>query len=327
MLSYIIERVLTAIPTLFFIALISFVIMELPPGDYLSYYIQQLEARGQRNAAEEAAALAQRYNLDDPAHVRFIGWITRFVQGDFGYSFEYNRPVRDLIGERLALTMLLSLTSLIISWGIGIPLGVYSATHQYTWQDNLFTAIAFIGLGLPSFMLALMFLVYGYKWFGVVQTGLFSPEFQTAPWSFAKLIDLLQHLWIPAAIVAVSGTAGIIRMMRGNLLDELRTNYVQATRAKGVPERVTIWKHAVRNAMHPLVMSLGLSLPLIVSGSEVTGIILNLPTTGPLYLQAIRHYDTYLAGAMLLIIAGTLVLGNLLADILLAWLDPRIRYD
>jgi peptide/nickel transport system permease protein len=327
MLSYIIERVITAIPTLFLIALLSFVIMELPPGDYLSYYIQQLEARGQRNAEEEAAALAARYNLNDPAHVRFVGWITRFVRGDFGYSFEYNRPVRELIGERLSLTMLLSLSSLILSWGIGIPLGVYSATHQYTWQDNIFTAIAFIGLGLPSFMLALMFLVYGYKWFGVVQTGLFSPEFETAPWSLAKVIDLLQHLWIPAAIVAVSGTAGIIRMMRGNLLDEIRTNYVQAVRAKGVPERVVIWKHAVRNALHPLVMSLGLSLPYIVSGSEVTGIILNLPTTGPLYLQAIRHYDTYLAGTMLMIIAGMLVVGNLLADILLAWLDPRIRYD
>lgn len=327
MLSYIIQRIITSIPTLFFIAVLSFVIMELPPGDYLSYYIQQLEARGQLNAKEEAQALAERYNLNDPAYVRFTAWLARFVQGDFGYSFEYNRPVRELIGERLALTIMLSLVSLVISWGIGIPLGVYSATHQYTWQDNLFTTIAFIGLGLPSFMLALMFLVYGYKWFGVVQTGLFSPEFEMAPWSFAKFVDLLQHLWIPAAIVAVSGTAGIIRMMRGNLLDELRTNYVQATRAKGVPERITIWKHAVRNAMHPLVMSLGLSLPYIVSGSEVTGIILNLPTTGPLYLQAIRHYDTYLAGTMLMIIAAMLVVGNLLADIALAWLDPRIRYD
>jgi peptide/nickel transport system permease protein len=327
MLSYIIQRILTAIPTLFFIAVLSFVIMELPPGDYLSYYIQQLEARGQMNAKQEAQALAERYQLNDPAYLRFVGWLTHFVQGDFGYSFEYRRPVRELLGERLALTLTLALASLVISWGIGIPLGVYSATHQYTWQDNLFTSIAFIGLGLPSFMLALMFLVYGFKWFGTVQTGLFSAQYDTAPWSVAKLIDLLKHLWIPAAIVAVSGTAGIIRMMRGNLLDELRTNYVQATRAKGVPERITIWKHAVRNAMHPLVMSLGLSLPYIISGSEVTGIILNLPTTGPLYLQAIRHYDTYLAGTMLMIFAVLLVLGNLLADIMLAWLDPRIRYD
>jgi peptide/nickel transport system permease protein len=327
MLSYILQRVVTAIPTLFFIAVVSFVIMELPPGDYLSYYIQQLEARGQRNAREEAAALAQRYNLNDPSYIRFGNWLWRFIQGDFGYSFEYNRPVRELIGERLALTIMLSLVSLIISWGIGIPLGVYSATHQYTWQDNLFTAIAFVGLGLPSFMLALIFLVYGFRWFGVVQTGLFSPEFETAPWSVARLVDLFKHLWIPAGIVAVSGTAGIIRMMRGNLLDELRVNYVQAVRAKGVPERVVVWKHAVRNAMHPLVMSLGLSLPYIVSGSEVTGIILNLPTTGPLFLQAVRHYDTYLAGTMLMIVAGMLVIGNLLADIMLAWLDPRIRFD
>lgn len=327
MLSYIIQRVISAIPTLFFIAVLSFVIMELPPGDYLTYYIEQLEARGQRNAQEEAMALAQRYNLNDPAAIRFISWLGRFVTGDFGYSFEYNRPVRELIGERLALTMVLSLVSLLISWGIGIPLGVYSATHQYTWQDNLFTAVAFIGLGLPSFMLALMFLVFGFKWFGVVQTGLFSPEFETAPWSLGKAFDLFQHIWVPAAIVAVSGTAGLIRMMRGNLLDELRVNYVQATRAKGVPERVVIWKHAVRNALHPLVMSLGLSLPYIVSGSEVTGIILNLPTTGPLFLQAVRHYDTYLAGTMLMLVAVMLVVGNLIADVLLAWLDPRIRYD
>lgn len=327
MLSYIIQRVLTAIPTLFFIAMISFVIMELPPGDYLTFYIQQLEARGQRNAKEEAEALAQRYHLHDPAYVRFGSWLGNFVRGDFGYSFEYNRPVRDLIGERLALTAILSLASLIITWGIGIPIGVYSATHQYTWQDNLFTAIAFVGLGLPSFLLALIFLVFGFKLFGGVQTGLFSPNFETAAWSFAKVVDLLKHLWVPAAIVAVTGTAGLIRMMRGNLLDELRVNYVQATRAKGVPERTVIWKHAVRNAMHPLVMSLGLSLPYIVSGSEITGIVLNLPTTGPMYLQAIRHFDTYLAGTMLMLIAAMLVLGNLISDILLAWLDPRIRYD
>ncbi|RIK40498.1 MAG: ABC transporter permease [Chloroflexi bacterium] len=327
MFSYIIQRVLTAIPTLFLITVLGFVIMELPPGDYLTYYIQQLEAQGVRNAQEEAAALAQRYNLNEPAVVRFFSWLGRFVRGDFGESFEYRRPVRELIGERLALTVALAVASLLITWGIGIPIGVYSATHQYTWKDNLFTTVAFIGLGLPSFMLALIFLVFGFRVFGSVQTGLFSPAFESAPWSFAKLVDLLKHLWVPAAIVAVSGTAGIIRMMRGNLLDELRVNYVQAVRAKGVPERAVIWKHAVRNALHPLVMSFGMSLPLLVSGSELTGIILNLPTTGPLYLQAVRHYDTYLAGTMLILVAFMLVVGNLLADIVLAWLDPRIRYD
>jgi len=327
MLQYIAQRVVSIIPTLILIAVVGFIIMELPPGDYLTWYIQQLESQGHSGAREQVMVLRARYALDRPAYWRFGNWVVHLVQGDFGYSFFYNRPVRDLIGERLAMTAVLAITSMIITWGIGITVGVYSATHQYSFGDHLFTGLAFLGLGIPNFLLALVFLLLGLKLFNSVPLGLFSTQFQDAPWSLAKLMDLFKHLWIPAGIVALSGTAGLIRVMRGNLLDTLNQAYVQVARAKGVSERVVVWKYAVRTAIHPLVMSLGMSLPGIVSGSEITGIVLNLPTTGPLYLQALRRQDMYLGGTMLILIAVMLVIGNLLADILLLWVDPRVRYD
>ena len=225
------------------------------------------------------------------------------------------------------MTVIVSLLSLLIAWGIGIPVGVYSATHQYSLGDHVITALALIGVGVPGFLLALVFMVVGFLWTGSAPTGLFSPGFEGAPWSVARVLDLGKHIWIPAIIVAISGTAGLVRTMRANLLDVLRVNYVQAARAKGLKESKVIWKHAVRTALHPLVMGLGMSLPFVVSGSEITGIVLNLPTTGPLYLQAVRQQDTYLAGTFLVLLALMLVLGNLLADILLVIVDPRIRYD
>lgn len=327
MTGYIIQRIITAIPTLFLITTMGFILMELPPGDFLDYRIQQLEQQGHAGARQEAEALRARYALDKPFWYRYGNWLIHFVQGDFGYSFAYNRPVRELIGERLMLTVALSLTSLLLIWVIGIPIGVLSATRQYSLRDHFFTALAFLGLGVPSFLLALICLVVGLRLFGEVPIGLFSREYEAAPWSLAKVVDLLQHIWVPALIVAVSGTAGLIRTMRGNLLDVLRVNYVQAARARGLKEATVVWKHAVRNAMHPLVMGLGLSLPYIVSGSEITGIILNLPTTGPMYLQALRQQDMYLGGTMLILISLMLLIGNLIADIVLVWLDPRIRYD
>jgi peptide/nickel transport system permease protein len=223
--------------------------------------------------------------------------------------------------------LVLSLSSMVISWGIGVTVGIYSATHQYSFADHLFTGLAFLGLGVPNFFLALVLLLVGLRLFGVVPIGLFSAQFESAPWSFARVIDLLKHLWIPAAIVGVSGTAGLIRMMRGNLLDTLNQNYVQVARSKGLSENVVVLKYAVRTAVHPLVMSLGMSLPGIVSGSGITAIVLNLPTTGPLYLQALRRQDMYLGGTILILLSVMLVIGNLLADVLLAWLDPRIRYE
>ena len=327
MLKYVARRFLAMIPTVFLIVLVGFVIMELPPGDYLTFRLQQLEAQGHTGAKQEIESLRQRYALDAPLYERFLSWIWRFVRGDFGDSFQYNRPVRELIGERLLMTVILSVSSMIITWTLGIAIGVYSATHQYSFGDHLFTTIAFLGLGVPNFLLALLFLVIGSRLLGSVPIGLFSPEYESAPWSLARVVDLLKHLWIPASIVAVSGTAGLIRVMRGNLLDTLRLNYVQVARAKGLPERVVIWKYAVRTAMHPLVMSLGMSLPYVLSGSEITGIVLNLPTTGPLYLQALRQQDMYLGGTMLIFMSILLVIGNFLADLLLVWVDPRVRYE
>ena len=327
MLKYVARRFLAMIPTVFLIVLVGFVIMELPPGDYLTFRLQQLEAQGHTGAKQEIESLRQRYALDAPLYERFLSWIWRFVRGDFGDSFQYNRPVRELIGERLLMTVILSVSSMIITWTLGIAIGVYSATHQYSFGDHLFTTIAFLGLGVPNFLLALLFLVIGSRLLGSVPIGLFSPEYESAPWSLARVVDLLKHLWIPASIVAVSGTAGLIRVMRGNLLDTLRLNYVQVARAKGLPERVVIWKYAVRTAMHPLVMSLGMSLPYVLSGSEITGIVLNLPTTGPLYLQALRQQDMYLGGTMLILMSILLVVGNFLADLLLVWVDPRVRYE
>ncbi len=327
MLKYIGQRILSMIPTLFIIVVIGFIIIELPPGDYLSYYITQLEAQGYEGAHLEAEALRVRYNLYDPAYKRFVSWLFRFVQGDFGESFAYRKPVRELIGERLAMTLIVSFTSLILSWAIGIPVGVYSATHQYSFGDQFFTVVAFVGVGVPSFVLALLLLVGGSRLFGFVPAGLFSSEFENAPWSLAKLVDLLKHMWVPALIVSVTGTAGLIRVMRGNLLDVQRMPYMQTARAKGVREGRLVWKYGVRNAIHPLVMSLGMSLPGLISSTAITGIVLNLPVMGPMYLQATRTQDVYLAGTFLILITVLLVIGNLLADILLAVLDPRVRYE
>ncbi len=327
MIKYIVQRVMATIPTLLLIVVVGFIIIELPPGDYLTYRIQQLEAQGHTGAKEEVANLRRRYGLDLPVYQRFVKWAFNFVRGDFGDSFAYMKPVRSLIGERLLMTVILSVSSMLITWVLGLFIGVYSATHQYSIGDHFFTGVAFLGLGMPSFLLALIFLLVGTRLFGEVPIGLFSPEYQTAPWSLARVGNLLQHLWIPAAIVAISSTAGLIRVMRGNLLDTLGANYVQVARSKGLPERTVVWKYAVRTAMHPLIMSLGMSLPGLVSGESITGIILNLPTTGPLYLQSLQVQDMYLGGTMLVLISVLLVIGNLLADIMLAWLDPRIRYD
>jgi peptide/nickel transport system permease protein len=326
MLRYIGRRILSMIPTLFIIIVIGFVIIELPPGDYLTHYIAQLQAQGYEGAEKEAEFLRMRYALDEPAWKRFFNWLFHFVQGDFGDSFAYRRPVRELIGDRLAMTLVVSLTSLIVAWVIGIPVGVYSATHQYSFADQFFTVVAFLGVGVPSFVLALILLVGGSRLLGYVPAGLFSPAFESAPWSLAKILDLLKHLWVPALIVSVTGTAGLIRVMRGNLLDVQRMPYMQTVRAKGVKERRITWRYGVRNAIHPLIMTLGTSLPSI-SSTAITGIVLNLPVMGPMYLQATRTQDVYLAGTFLIMITVLLVIGNLLADVLLAILDPRVRYD
>lgn len=327
MVRYILRRILIAIPTLFMIAVVGYITMELPPGDYVTRYVAQLEASGQSGARDRGAVLRKLYNMDDPTTMRFVYWITRFVQGDFGDSMIYQRPVRELVAERLPLTLALTFPAFILSWLIGVSLGIYSATHQYSIGDNVLTVLAFLGLGLPGFLIALALLVVAWRVTGNAYVGLFSGEFASAPWSLAKVLDLAKHLWIPVTAVVVTGTAWVVRVMRGNLLDELRVNYVQAVRAKGVPESTVILKHAVRNAFHPLLMALGGVLAWLISGTSIVEQVLGLPTLGPLFIQATLEQDIYLSGTILIIISFLLVLGNLLADIALAWLDPRIRFD
>ncbi len=327
MIEYIFRRILMAIPTLFLVAIVGYISMELPPGDYVTRYVAQLEASGQSGARDRGATLRQLYNLDDPTSVRFVRWLTRFVQGDFGDSMIYQRPVRELIAQRLPLTLALTIPAFVLSWFIGVGLGVYSAIRQYSIGDNLLTLLAFLGLGLPGFLIALILLVVTWKLTGNVYIGLFSENMAAAPWSVAKFIDLAKHIWIPIFTVVLTGTAWVMRVMRGNLLDEMRVNYVQATRAKGVPERVVIWKHAVRNAFHPLVMALGSVLAWLIGGTSIVEQVLGLPTLGPLFIQATLEQDIYLSGTILIIISFMLVIGNLLADIALAWLDPRIRFN
>src|SRR5450759_3858111 len=253
--------------------------------------------------------------------------IKGFVVGDFGQSFQFNMPVSQLIWGRLGLTLIFSFLALIFSWVVAIAMGVYSATHRYTIPDYFITVMQFIGLAVPNFMLALVMMVFAQKFFNIEGGGLYSRAFQDAPFSFAKFLDLLNHLWIPVIVIGASGTAWLSRVMRANLLDVLNMQYVQTARAKGLTENVVTWKHAFRNAIHPLIMVLGGSLPGIISGETVVAIVLNLPTSGPLYFNALLNKDMYLAGAFLMLLAVLLLIGNLGADMLLAWVDPRIRYE
>jgi peptide/nickel transport system permease protein len=327
MLSYIARRIAAAIPTVLIIIVIGFFLMELPPGDYVSFYITELARQGTSASEDQIAMLRRIYALDQPVHIRFVRWLWRFIQGDFGESFAYREPVRDLVAERIWMTLAVSIFSLIISWAIGIPIGVYSATHQYKIGDQLFTLLAFFGVGVPSFMVALVLIVISLRWFDYVPLGLFSREYEEAAWSLAKFVDLMKHLWVPGLIVAITGTAGLMRVMRGNLLDELNRDYIQTARAKGLAERTVVWKHAVRNAIHPLIMSFGMSFPRLISGTAIVGIVLNLPVMGAMYLSAVRQQDIYLGGTFLILITLMTVVGNLVADILLGLVDPRIRYQ
>lgn len=327
MLAYLVRRFIYMVTTLVLISVIGFFIINLPPGSYLDVYQAQRQNMGTFTAEAELEAIKRRYGLDQPIYVQYWKWATGFVQGDFGRSFQYNREVKDLIWERLGYTALIASLTLAFTWVVAIPIGIYAATHQYKIGDNAATFVGMAGLSIPDFMLALVLMVVAQRVFGFSVGGLFSREYIDAPWSFAKFVDLLKHLWIPVFIVGISGTAGLMRIMRGNLLDVLNMQYVQAARARGLRESTVVVKHAVRNAIHPLIMLLGLSLPSIISGSLVVSIVMGLPTVGPLYFNALRQQDMFLAGTVLMFLAGMLVLGNFLADLLLAVADPRIRYE
>jgi peptide/nickel transport system permease protein len=327
MVAYFLRRFLYMLTTLVFVSMIGFTVINLPPGTYIDVYIAQRQMQGTNTAQSEIETMKKRFGLDQPLYVQYGKWITGFVRGDFGRSFQYNQEVKELIWARLGFTVMIALSTLLFTWAVAIPIGIYSATHQYKWGDNLATLIGMAGLSIPNFMLALVLMVIAQRAFGQSVGGLFSREFVDAPWSIAKVMDLLAHLWVPIVVVGTSGTAGLMRMMRGNLLDILNMQYVQAARARGLSEPVVIVKHAVRNAIHPLIMLLGMSLPSIISGSLIVSIVLSLPTTGPLYFNALRQQDMYLAGTFLMFLSIMLVVGNFLADILLAVVDPRIRYE
>ncbi len=327
MLNYILRRLGYMAITLVIVAVLGYIIIELPPGSYVEAEMNRLRAQGGNLAQTEIDALYRRYGLDKPPVERFFVWISGFIRGDFGEAFAYNLPVGDLIWGRLGLTLLFSVGSLIFTWVIAIALGVYSATHRYTITDYAITVLQFIGLSVPNFLLALVLMVFAQNVLHMQVGGLFSSGYENAPWSFAKVLDLLNHLWIPIIVISASGTAWLSRVMRANLLDVLNMQYVQTARAKGLQENVVIWKHAFRNAIHPLIMVLGSSLPGLISGETIVALVLNLPTAGPLYFNALIQKDMYLAGAFLIFLAIALLVGNLLADILLAWVDPRIRYE
>jgi peptide/nickel transport system permease protein len=326
MLGYILRRVLLMIPTLLVISIISFVIIQLPPGDYLTSYAAQMSSQGDTIDAQALDALKERYGLGEPIYVQYFKWISGIIlRGDWGQSMEWQKPVKDLIWERLALTMLLSSVAILVSWFVAIPVGVYSATHQYSIPDYLMSIISFVGVGTPGFLLALIVMWLAMSQLNQNVGGLFSNEFLLAPWSVNKVVDMLKHLWIPVVIIALESTAGSIRTTRANLLDELNKPYVETARAKGLEEGKLIWKYPVRVALNPFFSTVGWSLASLISGQTLIAVVLSLQTTGPMMLRALMSQDMYLAGSFLLLLSSLTVIGTLISDIVLAWVDPRIR--
>ena len=309
------------------ISIVCFVLIQLPPGDFLTSLTAELAETG--DLVDEALlnSFRQQYGLDQPLIIQYLKWIGGVLVGDFGLSFSWNKPVADLIWNRLGLTMMVSGVTLLFTYAVAIPIGIYSATRQYSFGDYAFTFVGFIGLATPNFLLALVMMFVLFQTFGLSIGGLFSPEMIEAPWSLARLIDLINHLWIPVVVIGTAGTAALIRVMRGTLLDELRKQYVITARAKGVAENRLLFKYPVRVSLNPIIATVGWTLPRIISGSTITAVVLNLPTTGPLLLQALLSQDMYLAGSFLLMLAFLTVIGTLISDITLAWVDPRIRYE
>lgn len=327
MLQYIIQRLLLMTITLVAVSLVSFVIIELPPGDYVTSYAATLASSGDSVDQARLDSLRKQFGLDLPIYQRYFKWTWDILHGDFGYSFVWNKPVSELIWERIGLTFAISFSALMVTWVLGFIIGVFSAVRQYSFGDYLFTTFSFIGLGIPDFLLALVLLWIGFRYFDTNVGGLFSREYQTAAWSFGKFVDLLKHLWVPLIVLGVGGTAGLIRIMRANLLDELRKPYVETARAKGVSETRLLLRYPVRIALNPFISTAGWALPGLINGATIISVVLSLPTAGPLLLNALLAQDMYLAASFILILSALTVIGTLISDILLAWLDPRIRYQ
>lgn len=315
------------IPTLIIISIITFIIIQLPPGDFVTTAQAEIAASGGGMDASAVEAMRIRYGLDQPMLVQYWRWVSGFPRGDFGYSLEWSAPVWDIIAGRLGWTLLLSGLALVFMWLVSIPIGIYSARHQYSLGDNVFSFLGFLGLSIPDFMLSLMWLVFATMTLGISASGLYSPQMVDAPWSFAKFLNLLNHLWPPVVIMGVVGTAELIRIMRGNLLDILNQQYVTTARSKGLVEKVVVQKYAVRMAINPMISVLGMQIPKMISSSIIVGFVLSIPTVGPIFLRALITQDMYLAGTILLLMTVMLLIGNFLADIALAWVDPRIRFE
>ncbi len=325
MLAYILRRLGLAAITTVAITIVTFAILHLPPVDFVTAYAAQAAASGSSISAAEADAMRLAYGLNQPLWVQYWKWLSMVAVGDFGRSFEYGRPVTEVIGDRLWLTVLLSIGAIIVTWGLALPIGIYSAVRQYSIGDYVFTFFGFIGLAVPNFMLALIIMYFGLRWFGISVGGLFSADQQLLPWSWAKVGDLINHLPIPVLILSLAGTAQLVRIMRANLLDELRRPYVVTARARGLAERRVIMKYPVRAALNPFASTIGYLLPFMVSGSVIISVVLSLPTVGPLLLRSLLSQDMLLASTIILLLGVMTVVGTLISDLLLMWIDPRIR--
>ena len=313
------------IPTLFAISIITFVIIQLPPGDYLSTYIAELQSQGENVDIAKIEALRAQYGLDKSMVEQYCFWVLGLLQGDLGFSFEYQLPVSEVVGDRLLLTLILNFTTIMFIWLVSFPIGIYSATHQYSWGDYGLTFVGFIGLATPNFLLALILLYFANVWFGTSIGGLMDPMYIDQPWSTAKFLSILEHLWVPVVVIGTSGTASMIRRLRANMLDELQKQYVITAKAKGLHPLKALIKYPLRTSLNPFIADIGNMLPQIISGSAIVSMVLSLPTTGPMLISALQSQDMYLAGSFLIFLALLTVVGMFLSDLALAWLDPRIR--
>lgn len=327
MFVYIVKRLLILPLLLFVFSVIAFILIQAPPGDFVTSYVAELAASGSSMDQIQIEALRQLYGLDQPGYVQYYKWMSRLLQGDLGISLDFQKPISELIGQRLLLTVILGLATFVFTFAVALPIGIISATRQYSFFDYFFTVFNYIGVATPTFMTALILMWLAFSQLGITITGLFSPEFENVPWSFARVVDLSKHIWLPMVILGLDGTARLARILRANLLDELNKPYMEMARAKGMSEWRLVIKYPVRLAINPLVSSMGWYLPLIFSGSLIVATVLNLPTIGPLLLRSLVSQDMFLAGTIVLSYFGLAVIGTLLSDILLAWLDPRIRME
>lgn len=327
MLRYVIHRLLVMVPTLIAISLLVFIIIQLPPGDYFETLIAEMESRDSEEVRKQIEVLKAQFGFDQPLPIQYLLWVWGLLQGDLGWSLEHMQPVSAIIGDRLWLSFILSFSTILFTWIVAFPIGVYSATHQYSWSDHGLTFLGFLGLATPNFLLALVLVYFAKIWFGTSIGGLMDDQYINQPWTWGKFISVLEHLWIPVIVIGTSGTAGMIRRLRANLLDELQKQYVVTGRAKGLPPFRLLVKYPLRMSLNPFIADIGNILPQIISGAVIVSVVLNLPTTGKMLYNALLSQDMYLAGSFLMFLALLTVIGVLLSDLALAWLDPRIRLE